>query len=63
MSEVKILTAILEYDPNANRIFVRGVFSDAKLAPKEPIQKENKVNYVSVFENVDMGKHVGFTFT
>lgn len=53
------ITVLIEYVPSQKRVMVRAAWRDGK-EYLEPLEPDNKQNYVSVFDGVDMKYHTGF---
>ncbi len=59
MTQLEIVTVVIEYSPTQRRVMVRGVFRDGQLMPA-PLETENKQNRVRVLVGHDMGAAPGF---
>ncbi len=54
------ITVLVEYVPSQKRVMVRAAWNgDGEYL--EPLERDNRQNYVSVFAGVDMKHHVGFS--
>ncbi len=59
MTQLEIVTVVIEYSPTQRRVMVRGVFRDGQPMPA-PLVAENKQNRVQVFVGMNMGSAPGF---
>lgn len=59
MLETKVV--LIEYSETDKRVFVRGVWSTDEFEMLPPLKQGNIQNAIKVFENMDMGAHVGIS--
>ena len=59
MTQLEIVTVVIEYSPTQRRVMVRGVFRKYDVFPS-PLAPENQQNRVQVFVGHDMGSAPGF---
>ncbi len=59
MTQLEIVTVVIEYSPTQRRVMVRGVFRDGQQMPPL-LATENKQNRVRVLVGMDMGAAPGF---
>jgi len=63
MDEFPVKIVLLEYSPRQKRVFVRGVWSEARRPRRmAPIAEDNQQNYVRVHEGFDnLERGLGFS--